>query len=202
MPRPPKTSPGQPSAPKAGATRGAKPRKTPVKAGDGARAKDAPDGEETELEGAAAGEPEDTDGDGDEGVPASVSGARDSEPVAAPDDDAFAEPRESDAEVVDADADAPHSVPLSRDLARATSGSMERLDPMAAYLREIQRHPLLTPEQTHELAVKFVEKQDPSVAARLVTSNLRLVGVKRRRGDQVDIVCRSIFAIFASASPG
>jgi RNA polymerase sigma-32 factor len=53
--------------------------------------------------------------------------------------------------------------------------TMERLDPMAAYLREVQRHPLLTPEETHTLAVKFVETQDPALAARLVTANLRLV---------------------------
>ena len=52
---------------------------------------------------------------------------------------------------------------------------MERLDPMAAYLREVQRHPLLTPEQTHELAAKFVQTQDPAIAAQLVTANLRLV---------------------------
>jgi RNA polymerase sigma-32 factor len=52
---------------------------------------------------------------------------------------------------------------------------MERLDPMAAYLREIQRHPLLTPEETHALAAKFVANQDPAIAARLVTANLRLV---------------------------
>jgi RNA polymerase sigma-32 factor len=56
-----------------------------------------------------------------------------------------------------------------------SSTSLERLDPMAAYLREIQRHPLLTPEETHALAAKFVETQDPAIAARLVTANLRLV---------------------------
>ncbi len=50
-----------------------------------------------------------------------------------------------------------------------------RFDAMTAYLREVQRHPLLTPEQTHELAVKFVETQDPVIAAKLVTANLRLV---------------------------
>jgi RNA polymerase sigma-32 factor len=65
-----------------------------------------------------------------------------------------------------------HSGPLSKPM---SSTSIERLDPMAAYLREIQRHPLLTPEQTHELAAKFVETQDPALAARLVTANLRLV---------------------------
>ena len=43
------------------------------------------------------------------------------------------------------------------------------------YLREVQRHPLLTPEETHALAVKFLENQDAATAARLVTANLRLV---------------------------
>jgi RNA polymerase sigma-32 factor len=53
--------------------------------------------------------------------------------------------------------------------------SLARLDAMAAYLREVQRHPLLSPEATKELAIRFQETQDPAVAARLVTANLRLV---------------------------
>ena len=56
-----------------------------------------------------------------------------------------------------------------------TSHALTRFDPMAAYLREVQRHPLLTPEETHALAVKFLETQDPRVAAKMVTANLRLV---------------------------
>jgi RNA polymerase sigma-32 factor len=64
---------------------------------------------------------------------------------------------------------APRSAPVS------SSTGMERLDPMSAYLREIQRHKLLTPEETHDLAVKFLKSQDPQLAARLVTANLRLV---------------------------
>ena len=55
------------------------------------------------------------------------------------------------------------------------SSSIERFDALQTYLREVQRHPLMTPEQTHELAVKFLETQDPAIAARLVTANLRLV---------------------------
>jgi RNA polymerase sigma-32 factor len=54
-------------------------------------------------------------------------------------------------------------------------GSIERFDALSAYLREVQRHPLLTPEETQKLAVAFVEKQDAATAARLVTANLRLV---------------------------
>jgi RNA polymerase sigma-32 factor len=112
--------------------------------------------------------------------------SRDSEPASATgealhgevvDDDGFEEPAaeaeteaEGEADAEDSDV---HSAPLSQ--SSATSSSIERLDPMAAYLREIQRHPLLTPEETHDLAVKFVETQNPALAARLVTANLRLV---------------------------
>ncbi len=63
----------------------------------------------------------------------------------------------------------------SRGVTRGASSSPDRLDPMAAYLREVQRHPLLSPEETHTLAASFVTTQDPALAARLVTANLRLV---------------------------
>ncbi|MBK8998478.1 MAG: RNA polymerase factor sigma-32 [Myxococcales bacterium] len=53
--------------------------------------------------------------------------------------------------------------------------SLARLDPMTIYMREVQRHPLLTPEEAHELAVRYAETQDVEAAARLVTANLRLV---------------------------
>jgi RNA polymerase sigma-32 factor len=78
---------------------------------------------------------------------------------------------DDDAELVDADDDVkpPRSAPLS------TETGMERMDPMSAYLREVQRHRLLTPEETQELAVRFLKTQDSKVAARLVTANLRLV---------------------------
>jgi len=83
--------------------------------------------------------------------------------------EAFAEQTEDDVENDEpvSSTSAPLSAPIST--------SMERLDPMSAYLREIQRHPLLTPEETHSLAVRFVKTQDPATAARLVTANLRLV---------------------------
>jgi RNA polymerase sigma-32 factor len=122
-------------------------------------------------------DPDDDAEAGGEAEPTSVSGdALGSEPALAADDpfvdrDAEAEP-DADADV---DADTEQSVPISRDLARGVSSSMERLDPMAAYLREIQRHPLMTPEETHALASKFITTQDPAIAARLVTANLRLV---------------------------
>ncbi len=55
------------------------------------------------------------------------------------------------------------------------SSSIERFDPLSAYLREVQRHRLLAPEETQALAEKFVKTQDSAAAATLVTSNLRLV---------------------------
>jgi RNA polymerase sigma-32 factor len=48
-------------------------------------------------------------------------------------------------------------------------------DPMAAYMAEVRRYPLLTREEEHELAVRWVEHGDQEAAKKLVTSNLRLV---------------------------
>ncbi len=56
-----------------------------------------------------------------------------------------------------------------------TERGLAKFDAMTAYQREIQRHPLLSPEETHSLAVEFVKSQNPQLAARLVTANLRLV---------------------------
>lgn len=58
---------------------------------------------------------------------------------------------------------------------KETGGAITRFDPMAAYLREVQRHPLLAPEETQRLAERLVQTGDPQAAAALVTANLRLV---------------------------
>jgi RNA polymerase sigma-32 factor len=55
------------------------------------------------------------------------------------------------------------------------TGSLARRDPLAAYMAETRRYPLLTPEEEHELAVRLVEHQDSAAARRLVEANLRLV---------------------------
>jgi RNA polymerase sigma-32 factor len=54
-------------------------------------------------------------------------------------------------------------------------GSIEGSDPVSIYMREISRYPLLSPDETTKLAERFVETQDPALAAQLVTANLRLV---------------------------
>ena len=48
-------------------------------------------------------------------------------------------------------------------------------DPFQAYVREVQRYPLLTPEDEKRLTRQYQETQDPVLARRLVTANLRLV---------------------------
>ena len=177
VPRSPKTSTAAAPAKKAAAATGERGRARVKKASKAAATE--PD-EIAKAAGGGSDQPPATDeaGDGDEHEAEGAEAGDDAVAGAGGDDDVLAEPRDSDVDVDAADADVEgdaHSVPLSRDLARSAGSSMERLDPMAAYLREIQRHPLLTPEETHELASKFVATQDPALAARLVTANLRLV---------------------------
>ena len=54
-------------------------------------------------------------------------------------------------------------------------GGLARYDPLRAYMAEVSRHPLLTREQEHELAVRYRETGDVQAAYALVASNLRLV---------------------------
>jgi len=58
----------------------------------------------------------------------------------------------------------------------STEMALSRSDPLQAYLREVQRHPLLTPEEEQQLTRQYhTNPDDVRTAARLVTSNLRLV---------------------------
>ncbi|MCK6591811.1 MAG: RNA polymerase factor sigma-32 [Polyangiaceae bacterium] len=56
-----------------------------------------------------------------------------------------------------------------------SQAALSRTDPLQAYLREVQRHPLLTPEEEKTLTVHYTKTGDVATAARLVTANLRLV---------------------------
>jgi RNA polymerase sigma-32 factor len=56
-----------------------------------------------------------------------------------------------------------------------SSGSLARRDPLAVYMSETRRYPLLTPDEEHALAVRLVEHGDNAAARRLIESNLRLV---------------------------
>jgi RNA polymerase sigma-32 factor len=57
----------------------------------------------------------------------------------------------------------------------AEQTGLARLDPMAKYMAEIQRYPLLTKEEEHSLALKYRESGDAQAAQTLVTANLRFV---------------------------
>lgn len=63
----------------------------------------------------------------------------------------------------------------SSDSAFHKSAALSRVDPLQAYLREIQRHPLLTPDEERTLTTHYAKTGDVKTAARLVTANLRLV---------------------------
>jgi RNA polymerase sigma-32 factor len=123
------------------------------------------DAEDREATEESDSESEGTDGEEEregDGEPAEIDGE-----IVSEGDDEFALETEA--------GDEPHSR-FDRGVAKESSPqSLARLDAMAAYLREVQRHPLLSPEATKELAIRFQETQDPAVAARLVTANLRLV---------------------------
>jgi RNA polymerase sigma-32 factor len=57
----------------------------------------------------------------------------------------------------------------------SSQAALSRTDPLQAYLREVQRHHLLTPEEEKTLTVHYSKTGDVATAARLVTANLRLV---------------------------
>jgi RNA polymerase sigma-32 factor len=83
----------------------------------------------------------------------------------------------ANAEVVQ-DEDTGRDALVRRPIARtrgAGAGPLARYDPLQAYMRDVQRHPLLTPAEEHEAAVKYYEHGDVDAAAKLVTANLRLV---------------------------
>jgi len=57
----------------------------------------------------------------------------------------------------------------------ASSSEVTTVDPLIKYLNDIRKYPLLTPQEEHELAVKYKESGDRTAAEKLVTSNLRFV---------------------------
>jgi RNA polymerase sigma-32 factor len=50
-----------------------------------------------------------------------------------------------------------------------------KVDLLYRYIKEIQRHPLLTPDEEQRLTRQFADTKDGHLAARLVSANLRLV---------------------------
>ncbi len=84
----------------------------------------------------------------------------------------LAEPAPEELEDVEARPARPASAALARPLA---AGDIARRDPLQAYMAEVGRHPLLSREEEHDLAVHYVKTGDVKAAYRLVAANLRLV---------------------------
>jgi RNA polymerase sigma-32 factor len=85
------------------------------------------------------------------------------------DDDEVA-PAEPESEASDFAEDSHLPVPKPIDASLVPSG-----DPVARYMAEIARYPLMTREQEKEIAIRYRETGDPKAAEALVTSNLRFV---------------------------
>ncbi len=67
------------------------------------------------------------------------------------------------------ESEAEETVPAPR------GSSIARRDPMAVYMRETRRYPLLTPDEEKDLATRLVEHGDRAAARKLIEANLRLV---------------------------
>ncbi|MEK6553639.1 MAG: sigma-70 family RNA polymerase sigma factor, partial [Bdellovibrionota bacterium] len=61
------------------------------------------------------------------------------------------------------------------DLASDDGPGLVPADPLARYMAELRKYPLLTKEEEHDLAVRYREHGDREAAQKLVTSNLRFV---------------------------
>ncbi len=79
---------------------------------------------------------------------------------------------DSIADIADeAHADHGHAGPPALDGGR----SLVRRDPLAAYMSEARRYPLLTPEEERELGQRLIEHGDRQAGRKLIEANLRLV---------------------------
>src|SRR5713226_7301784 len=90
-----------------------------------------------------------------------------------------AEPEAAEPEVVEPEVVEPEVLPPEgggeTTLPVRVEPDLEHADALQRYMAEVSRHRLLTREEEHDLAVRFRETQDPRIAYRLVTANLRLV---------------------------
>jgi RNA polymerase sigma-32 factor len=95
----------------------------------------------------------------------------DSSPGAADDDDLESSEADEESSATDEEDEGASNTAIER-----RGEAVGRFDPLSAYMREVQRHPLLSPDEEHRLAVGYQKNpEDLAAAARLVTANLRLV---------------------------
>jgi len=106
--------------------------------------------------------------------------SRKSERAPEPDPEVEPEGGESDLDNIDdlsveAEAVFSDDVPQRAILPAERRSALAKTDALAVYMREVQRHRLLTADEQHELAVRYTKTGDVDAAAQLVTANLRLV---------------------------
>ncbi|HEX3480727.1 MAG TPA: RNA polymerase factor sigma-32 [Kofleriaceae bacterium] len=173
-----------PTAPRTGAKRRRKPAAKVIDVGEGAP----PDAAEPaaarapgrkRAEAAERGSRGDRERDGAH----EADGAHESEATEA-DTEAETEPEADEAHGADTDMAAAGAAAIEPDEvlddseaapAESRGGSLARRDPMAVYLREARRYPLLTPDEERALATRLVEHGDSQAARKLIEANLRLV---------------------------
>ncbi|HVV87532.1 MAG TPA: RNA polymerase factor sigma-32 [Kofleriaceae bacterium] len=137
---------------------------------------------EPEEESAEDGEPSEEDGVHDLGAVIDLGGEEAAEAAEAGEAaDGADHEAEAEAEVVEDSDDEPDLLGRERPARRGKRDRDEgrvgliKRDPMQAYMQEVRRYPLLTPEEEHSLATRLVEHGDTTAARRLVEANLRLV---------------------------
>ena len=85
------------------------------------------------------------------------------------------EPEAIEPEVLAPEAAEPELVETDETLPVRVEPDLARADALQRYMAEVARHPLLTREEEHDLAARYVQTRDPHLAYKLVTANLRLV---------------------------
>jgi RNA polymerase sigma-32 factor len=84
-----------------------------------------------------------------------------------------------ESEAIEPEVLAPETVdpegPMGATLPVRVEHDLSRADALQRYMAEVARHPLLTREEEHDLAARYVQTRDPHLAYKLVTANLRLV---------------------------
>jgi RNA polymerase sigma-32 factor len=136
--------------------------------------KESPSGDFATSRPSATEADESEAGDDDQSLGEEDAGYADSALVADEDDELDDGPRRPD-EDGEADSDAFDAAEGPASRSDGEERSIARYDALEAYMREVQRHPLLSPEDEHRLAVEYTKTGSVDLAARLVTANLRLV---------------------------
>jgi RNA polymerase sigma-32 factor len=106
-------------------------------------------------------------------APARTKAAKDVGDDGAEDDDSDGEDELDDDSVIEATGEVIDERDLSsvelreEKEAKAEAKSLARVDALQMYMREVQRHPLLSPPDEHRLAVHYAKSGDVEAAAKL-----------------------------------